>query len=49
MSHTARDLIELLQLLRFAQDGASTQTQHLLRELARNLIAPGVADVRGGC
>jgi NADH:ubiquinone oxidoreductase subunit E len=46
MSHAAKDLIELLRL---AQGGAGTLTQHLLREVAKNLIAPRVADVRGGC
>lgn len=46
MSLIAQDLIELLRL---AQGGAGALTQHLLRELATNLIAPGVADMRGGC
>jgi hypothetical protein len=44
MSPIAQDLIELLRL---AQGGAGALTQHLLRELARSLIAPGVADARG--
>jgi NADH:ubiquinone oxidoreductase subunit E len=46
MSYAAKDLIELLRL---AQGGAGTLTQHLLREVAKSLIAPGVAYVRGGC
>jgi hypothetical protein len=46
MSRAAKDLLELIRL---AQNGAGTLTQHLLREMAANLIAPGVADVRGGC
>lgn len=46
MSRTAQDLIELLRL---TQGGAGTLTQHLLREVAKNLIAPGVGDARGGC
>jgi len=43
MSTTAQDLIELL----LAPAGALTQIA--LRKLALNLIAPGVADTRGGC
>ncbi|EIP86755.1 putative bacteriophage protein [Burkholderia humptydooensis MSMB43] len=46
MSLAAQDLIELLRL---AQGGAGALTQHLLREVAGNLIAFGVADCRGGC
>ena len=46
MSRAARDLIELQRL---AQSGAGALTEHLLRELAKNLIAAGVADSRGGC
>lgn len=46
MSPTAQDFIELLRL---AQGDAGALTQHLLRELARNLIGPGVADMRDGC
>jgi hypothetical protein len=46
MSRTAQDLIELQRL---AQGGAGALTQHLLREIAKNLIAAGVADARGGC
>lgn len=42
MSRTAQDLIELLRL---AEGGAGALTQHLLRELARSLIASGVASV----
>ncbi|KAB0638857.1 hypothetical protein DF107_12020 [Burkholderia stagnalis] len=46
MSRAARDLIELQRL---AQSGAGALTEHLLRELAKHLIAAGVADSRGGC
>ncbi|WP_156992799.1 hypothetical protein [Paraburkholderia oxyphila] len=46
MSLIAQDLIELLRL---AHGGAGALTQHLLRELATNLIAQGVSDMRGGC
>ncbi|WP_207001905.1 hypothetical protein [Trinickia mobilis] len=46
MSLIAQDLIELQRL---ALGGAGALTLHLLRELAANLIAAGVADVRGGC
>ncbi|ABA53156.1 putative bacteriophage protein [Burkholderia pseudomallei 1710b] len=46
MSLAAQDLIELLRL---AQGGAGALTLHLLREIAGNLIAFGVADCRGGC
>ncbi|RQS70109.1 hypothetical protein DID96_15695 [Burkholderia sp. Bp8963] len=46
MSRAARDLIELQRL---ARNGAGALTQHLLRELAKNLIAAGVTDARGGC
>lgn len=42
MSRTAQDLIELLRL---AEGGAGALTQHLLRELARSLIAPGAASL----
>lgn len=45
MSLAAQDLIELLRL---AQGGAGALTLHLLREIAGNLIAFGVADCRGG-
>ncbi|WP_179401580.1 hypothetical protein [Burkholderia guangdongensis] len=41
MSHSAHDLIELLRL---AEGGAGALTQHLLRELARSLIAAGIGD-----
>ena len=40
MSRAAQDLIALQRL---AQGGAGALTQHLLREVAMNLIAPGVA------
>ncbi|KWE82273.1 hypothetical protein WL80_26435 [Burkholderia ubonensis] len=46
MSRAAQDLIELQRL---AQSGAGALTEHLLRELAKSLIAEGVSDVRGGC
>lgn len=46
MSRIAQDLIELQRL---CQGGSGALTQHLLRELAKNLIAPGVADERSGC
>jgi len=41
MSVIAQDLIELRRLV---QDGAGTLTRHLLREIAMNIIASGVAD-----
>lgn len=43
MSLLAQDLLDLSRMPRGAL------VDHLLRELACNLIAPGVADVRGGC
>lgn len=42
MSILASDLLALLAMPRGAL------TEHLLREIALNIIAPGVADVRGG-
>lgn len=45
MSRAAGDLIELKRL---AEGGAGALTEHLLREIARSLIAAGVADQRGG-
>lgn len=45
MSLLAEDLLELVRL---AQGGAGALTEHLLREVAVNLIAPGVADERSG-
>jgi hypothetical protein len=45
MSVLAKDLLELRRL---AQGGAGALTEHLLKEVARNLIAPGVASVLGG-
>ncbi|NRO97254.1 hypothetical protein GWC77_15115 [Paraburkholderia sp. NMBU_R16] len=45
MSRIAQDLLELKRL---TQDGAGALTQHLLREVAANLIAFGVADQRSG-
>lgn len=46
MSLLAGDLLELLRL-RGTSHGALIE--HLLRAVALNLIAPGVADLRGGC
>lgn len=43
MSILASDLLSLRDMPRGAL------VEHLLREIATNLIAPGVADVRGGC
>jgi hypothetical protein len=45
MSTLAKDLIELVRL---SQGGAGALTQHLLREIAINIIAPGVRDQREG-
>jgi len=45
VSTLAKDLIELIRL---AQGGAGALTEHLLREVALNIIAPGVADARIG-
>lgn len=45
MSLLAQDLIELKRL---AQDGAGALTETLLREVAANIIAPGVKDQRDG-
>lgn len=45
MSWLASDLLELRRL---AQGGSGALIQHLLREYAINIIAPGVADVRAG-
>lgn len=45
MSQTALDLLELVRL---SQGGAGALTEHLLQEVARNLIAEGVADERSG-
>jgi hypothetical protein len=44
MSTLARDLIELIAM----PAPFSVLTVHLLREIAGNLIAPGVTDERGG-
>jgi hypothetical protein len=41
MSRIARDLLELKRL---TEGGAGALTQHLLREVAARLIAPGVAN-----
>lgn len=45
MSVLAQDLFELIRLSR---GGAGALTDHLLHEVAANLIAEGVADERGG-
>lgn len=45
MSTLAADLIELQRL---AKGGAGALTEHLLREVALNLIAEGVRDEREG-
>lgn len=45
MSVLAKDLIELLRL---ARGGAGALTEHLLKEVACNLIAPGVESVLAG-
>jgi hypothetical protein len=46
MSYAAQDLIELQRL---ARSNASAFTQHLMREMAMNIIGPRVADERDGC
>ncbi|GEM_PF-2816985 len=46
MSRFAQDLLELQRL---CLGGSGALTQHLLREIACNLIAAGVADERDGC
>lgn len=46
MSTLAKDLLELVRL---GGTERGSLIGHLLREVALNLIAPGVADVRGGC
>ena len=43
MSILALDLLELAAMPRGAL------VEHLLREIALNLIAPGVADMKEGC
>ena len=45
MSELAKDLFELIRL---SQGGAGTLTDHLLHEVASNLIAEGVRDEREG-
>lgn len=45
MSVLARKLLELMRL---ADGGMGSLTEHLLREVALNLISPGVADQRAG-
>ncbi|WP_250538774.1 MULTISPECIES: hypothetical protein [unclassified Caballeronia] len=45
MSQAAQDLLELRRL---AEGGAGALTEHLLRETALNIIAPGVRDQREG-
>ncbi|WP_256465417.1 MULTISPECIES: hypothetical protein [unclassified Caballeronia] len=44
MSEIARDLIEML-----AFAASQAVTQEAIRQTAMNIIAPGVADLRGGC
>lgn len=46
MSMLAQDLLELVRL---GGTERGSLIGHLLREVALNLIAPGVADARGGC
>ena len=46
MSRIAKDLLELQRL---CQGGSGALTEHLLRGLAKNVIAAGVADERTGC
>lgn len=46
MSTLAADLIELRRL---AQGGAGALVEHLLQEVADNLIQPGCKDERDGC
>lgn len=46
MSVLAKDLMEL-RAIRGSEHGALIE--HLMREIALNLIAAGVADMRGGC
>lgn len=45
MSQAAHDLIELQRL---AQGGAGALTEHLLREVAQNIISQGVENARSG-
>lgn len=45
MSILAKDLIELVRL---SEGGAGNLTWHLLQEVAKNLIAEGVASELGG-
>ncbi|WP_196755063.1 hypothetical protein [Burkholderia anthina] len=49
MSRTARDLLELLSMPRNDDGKLGGLVEILLREYALNLIAPGVACMRGGC
>ncbi|MFM0243825.1 hypothetical protein [Paraburkholderia sediminicola] len=46
MSVLAQDLIELKRL---AQGGAGALTEHLLKEVAGNIISEGVANEMDGC
>lgn len=45
MSIYAKDLLELRRL---AEGGAGALTEHLLKEVAANLIAEGIRDEREG-
>lgn len=49
MSQPAKDLIELLSMPRNDDGKLGGLVEILLREIAQNLIAAGVADVLGGC
>ena len=49
MSAFASDLIELSRMPRNDDGKLGGLVELLLREIARNLIAAGVADFRGGC
>lgn len=48
MSQAAEDLIELKRLADSDEGHAGALTEHLLRTLALNIIAPGVNDQRAG-
>lgn len=41
--------LDLLELIRLGGTERGSLIGHLLREVALNLIAPGVADARSGC
>lgn len=46
MSELAKDLFELERL---AEGGAGALTEHLLREVAAEIISEGLRDMMGGC